>query len=115
MTDPQAVMMVYVTAPNRDEALKLAAALVEERLAACANVLDGVTSFYWWQGKVQREPEVSLILKTRADLLDALKRRVGELHSYTVPCVVAWPIAAGNEMFLDWVRSETQRTETAKN
>lgn len=115
MTDPQAVMMVYVTAPNHDEALKLAAALVEERLAACANIIDGVTSLYWWQGKVQHELEVSLILKTRAELVEALKRRIGELHSYTVPCVVAWPITAGNETFLDWVRGETQRTETAKN
>lgn len=108
MTDQPAVMMAYVTAPNRDEALKLAATLVEERLAACANVIDGVTSLYWWQGAVQHEPEASLILKTRADLVEALKRRVCELHSYTVPCVVAWPIAAGNETFLDWVRSETR-------
>lgn len=115
MTDQQAVMMVYVTAPNRDEALKLAMLLVEERLAACANVLEGMTSVYWWQGKVQQEPEVSLILKTRVDLVEALKRRIGELHSYTVPCVVAWPIATGNETFLDWVRGETRRTETAKN
>jgi periplasmic divalent cation tolerance protein len=104
----QPVMIVYVTAPNRDEALTLAAALVEERLAACANITEGMTSLFWWQGQVQRENEVSLILKTRADLLEALKRRVGELHSYTVPCVVAWPIADGNEDFLDWVRNETR-------
>lgn len=107
MTKP-AVMMVYITAPNREEALTLATVLVEERLAACANVADGMTSLFWWQGKVQRENEVSLILKTRADLLEAVKRRVGELHSYTVPCVVAWPIAEGNEDFLDWVRHETR-------
>lgn len=115
MSDQQTVMMVYVTAPNRDEALKLATALVEDRLAACANVLDGVTSLYWWEGKVQQESEVSLILKTRVDLMEKLKRRVGELHSYTVPCVVAWPIATGNETFLDWVRGETQPTETAQD
>ncbi len=106
MTKP-AVMMVYITAPNRDEALTLATVLVEERLAACANVAEGMTSLFWWQGKVQRENEVSVILKTRADLLAALKRRVGELHSYTVPCVVAWPIADGTETFLDWVRDQT--------
>lgn len=102
------VMMAYMTAPNREEALKLATVLVEERLAACANVSEGMTSLYWWQGQVQREAEVSLIVKTRADLIDALKRRVRELHSYKVPCVVAWPIVAGNEDFLDWVRAETR-------
>lgn len=104
----QSVMMVYVTAPNRDEALSLATALVEERLAACANIMEGVTSLFWWQGKVQRENEVSLILKTRTELLEAVKRRVAELHSYTVPCVVAWPIADGNEAFLAWVCDQTR-------
>lgn len=110
MVEQPAVMMAYVTAPNRDEALKLATILVEERLAACANVIERVTSLYWWQGQVQREAEVSLIVKTRADLIDALKSRVCELHSYTVPCVVAWPIAAGNEAFLNWVRAETRES-----
>jgi periplasmic divalent cation tolerance protein len=104
----QSVMIVYITAPNRDEALTVAAALVEERLAACANMIEGMTSLFWWQGQVQRENEVSLILKTRADLLDAVKARVGELHSYAVPCVVAWPIADGNEDFLEWVREQTR-------
>jgi periplasmic divalent cation tolerance protein len=104
----QPVMMVYITAPNRDEAMTLATALVEERLAACANITEGMTSLFWWQGQVQRETEVCLVLKTRADLLDAVKARAAELHSYTLPCVVAWPIADGNEDFLDWVRKETR-------
>jgi periplasmic divalent cation tolerance protein len=104
----QPVMIVYITASSRDEAMKLATALVEERLAACANIAEGMTSLFWWQGHIQREKEISLILKTRADLLDAMKARVRELHSYTVPCVVAWPIADGNEDFLDWVREQTR-------
>ena len=108
MADQPVVMMAYVTAANREEALKLATVLVEERLAACANIIEGVTSLYWWQGEVQREAEVSLIVKTRAELIEALKRRVCEIHSYTVPCVVAWPITAGNEAYLDWVRGETR-------
>lgn len=100
------VMMVYVTAPDRDQALKLATLLVEERLAACANVHGAMTSVYWWQGKLQQESEVAVILKTRADQVEALIRRVGEIHSYSIPCVVAWPIAAGNPDFLAWVREE---------
>jgi periplasmic divalent cation tolerance protein len=102
------VMLTYITASNRDEAVKLARVLVEERLAACANVYDGITSFYWWEGKVQQEGEVSLLVKTRADLLEALTARVRELHTYTVPCVVSWPIAGGNETFLTWIREETR-------
>jgi periplasmic divalent cation tolerance protein len=104
----QTVMMAYITVPNRDEALRLAAVLVEERLAACANVNDGMTSLYWWQGQVQQEREVGMIVKTRADLVEKLERRVRELHSYTVPCVVAWPLTAGYTPFLDWVRQETR-------
>jgi periplasmic divalent cation tolerance protein len=104
----QTVMMAYITVPNRDEALRLAAVLVEERLAACANVNDGMTSLYWWQGQVQQEREVGMIVKTRADLMTSLEQRVRELHSYTVPCVVAWPLMAGYAPFLDWVRQETR-------
>jgi periplasmic divalent cation tolerance protein len=104
----EAVMLAYITAPNREEALTLARALVSERLAACANVFDGMTSLYWWQGQVQQEGEVSLLVKTRADLLDALVARVRELHSYAVPCVVSWPVSAGNDAFLDWIREETR-------
>jgi periplasmic divalent cation tolerance protein len=107
MTD-QTVMMAYITVPNRDEALRLAAVLVEERLAACANINDGMTSLYWWQGQVQQEREVGMIVKTRADLMKPLEQRVRELHSYTVPCVVAWPLTAGYAPFLDWVRQETR-------
>ena len=109
MAEQHAVMIAYITAPNREEALKLATVLVEERLAACANVGADITSIYWWQGQVQQESEVGLIVKTRADLIERLTSRVCELHGYTVPCVVAWPIAAGNEAFLDWVHAETSR------
>ena len=108
---PQPVMMAYITASDHDEALSLATVLVEERLAACANILDAMTSLYWWQGEIQRGREVSLIVKTRADLIEPLKRRVCEIHSYSLPCIVAWPIADGHEPFLDWVRNETQNIE----
>ena len=98
---------VYITAPTETEASTIARALISERLAACANVFDGVRSFYRWEGEVQDDTETVLILKTRTDLLDALIKRVVELHSYDVPCVVAWPIQGGHEDYLDSLQAET--------
>ena len=100
-------MWVYVTASSRQEALSIGRAVVGERLAACANILDGMTSIYWWERSLQEEGEASLILKTRSDLIDRLTARIRELHSYACPCVVAMPIAAGNPGYLDWIFQET--------
>jgi periplasmic divalent cation tolerance protein len=82
-------------------------AVVEERLAACANVLDGMTSVYWWQGTLEQAREAVLILKTRAELIERLSARIKELHPYACPCVVALPIAAGNAAYLGWIADET--------
>lgn len=101
--------LVYVTASSKDEALKIARTVVEERLAACANVFQPITSIYWWEGRVQEEGETSFLLKTRADLVDALTQRVKTLHSYTCPCVIALPVAAGNPAFLSWIENETRK------
>ena len=101
--------LVYVTASSKDEALAIARTVVEERLAACANVFQPITSVYWWEGKLQEEGETSFILKTRADLVEALTQRVKALHSYTCPCVVALPIAKGNPDFLAWIETETRK------
>lgn len=97
---------VYVTASSRDEALKIGRACVEARLAACANVFGGATSVYWWQGRLVEEGEAILVMKSRAPLIDALTSRVKDLHSYTVPCVVALPIVAGNPAYLAWIAQE---------
>jgi len=99
------VMMAYVTASSRAEALELGRALVQERLAACANVLDGMTAIYHWDGNLMEEDEAVLILKTTNNRLEALTARLRELHSYDVPCVVAWRIEAGNAAYLDWVKA----------
>lgn len=100
-------VLVYVTAGTRDEALGIARMAVSERLAACANILGGITSVYWWNGTVQDDGEVSLILKTRGDLVDALSARIKDFHSYDCPCVIALPISAGNPEFLRWIGEET--------
>ena len=101
--------LIYITAPNQDEALKLAHSLVGERLAACANLLGPITSIYWWDDKLNQDAEVALVLKTRAELVEALTARVRELHAYDCPCVVALPIDGGNPAFLSWITAETKR------
>lgn len=100
--------MIYVTTSSREEALRIGRHIVAERLAACANVLPGISSVYRWQGEVQEEGEAALILKTRSDLVEPLTARVKDLHSYDCPCVVALPITSGNPDFLQWIAEETR-------
>ena len=102
-----AVMIVYATAADPDEAERIGRTLVTERLAACANVIAGMRSVYWWEGRVQDASEAVLILKTTGERLDALIARLKALHSYDCPCIEAWPVADGNPDFLAWVARET--------
>jgi len=95
---------VYIVAGSHDEAGAIAAALIDEKLAACVNILPDLHSIYRWRGKVERADETALIAKTTADKFEAVQKRVKELHSYGCPCVVAWPIVAGNEDYLAWIR-----------
>ncbi|MFO1188692.1 MAG: divalent-cation tolerance protein CutA [Alphaproteobacteria bacterium] len=106
MTEPT---LVYMTASSDEEALRIGRALVGERLAACVNVIPGMRSIYWWDGRIQDDQETVLIAKTRTDLIAALTERVKALHSYAVPCVVALPITAGNKAYLDWLTGETAK------
>lgn len=99
--------VVLVTCPNSDCALSLARALVEEKLAACANMIDGLRSIYMWKGQVCDEAEVLLIIKTRQGRLEALMERVRALHPYEVPEIIALPVAAGSEAYLRWLADET--------
>jgi periplasmic divalent cation tolerance protein len=101
------ISLLYVTCATPDEAVKIGRALVEERLAACANVLPGMRSIYWWQGKLAEESECVLILKTRGDLFEAATARVKALHSYSVPCVLELPVARGHQPYIDWLMAET--------
>lgn len=101
------VSMVYVTASSREDALHLGRRLVDERLAACANVLDGMTSVYQWEGELREDREAVLILKTQSGLVEPLTARVRELHAYDCPCVVAWPVEQGNPEYLHWIENET--------
>ncbi|HOD74359.1 MAG TPA: divalent-cation tolerance protein CutA [Candidatus Bipolaricaulis anaerobius] len=103
-----AVIVVLVTCPSREAGEKIARALVEERLAACANLVPQVTSIYRWEGKVVRDHEVLLVLKTRRARFAALARRVAALHPYAVPEIVALPLEAGSRPYLAWVADSTR-------
>ncbi len=100
-------VFAYITAGSKEEALRIGRILVEERLAACANVLGGMTSVYRWNGAVEQAEEAVLIAKTRAGLFDRLAGRVRDLHSYDTPCVVELAVGRGNPAYLDWLRAET--------
>ncbi|MEW6738394.1 MAG: divalent-cation tolerance protein CutA [Nitrospirota bacterium] len=101
-------IVVYITAPNEDEAARIAKAIVEERLAGCANIVKGIRSIYSWQGKIEDDAEVLMIVKTQRHLFEPLKRRVKELHSYTVPEIIALPIIEGSEDYLNWLKEVTE-------
>jgi len=102
-TDIRTVLCLF---PDRDQARHIGATLVDRRLAACVNLLDGVESIYRWQGAVHRDPEVLAIIKTKAATFPALEKALTELHPYEVPEVIALPVAAGTGPYLDWVREQ---------
>ena len=100
-------VLLYITTRDRDEAVRIAERLVEERLVACGNVLDGMESVYWWNGKMERSKEAVLIAKTDRRNVELVTARILELHSYETPAVVAIPIDGGNADFLTWVERES--------
>jgi periplasmic divalent cation tolerance protein len=102
-------IVILITAGSADEAATIARTLVDEHLAACVNVVPGVRSFFFWEGRTQEAAETLLVCKSRRPLLDDLSRRVKALHSYTVPEVVALPIVAGLSDYLAWVNESTKR------
>jgi periplasmic divalent cation tolerance protein len=106
--------VVLVTAPSAEEAGRIGRALVDEHLAACANVVPAVASTYRWQGRVEEAGEALIILKTRQDLLGRLTERVKALHSYTVPEVIALPILGGNPDYLRWIDESVSAGEARR-
>lgn len=99
-------MFVYITTPNVEEAERIGRILVEERLAACVNIFP-IRSIYRWKGKIETSREAVIIVKTRKRLFGKLVRRVREIHSYEVPCIVGFNIGAGESRFLEWIDGET--------
>lgn len=99
-------LVVLMTAGSQEEADRIANALVTKMLAACVNVLPGVTSVYRWEGEVQRDQEWLLVAKSKRDVLDDLVQCVQAIHSYDLPEVIALPVVGGSEAYLRWVDSE---------
>ncbi|MGE0710079.1 MAG: divalent-cation tolerance protein CutA [Planctomycetota bacterium] len=106
MSEPRG-LVVLCTVPNEEEGARLARALVDERVAACVNLLPGVRSFYRWEGEVKDDPELLLVIKTTPARRDALIARIQALHSYSCPEAIALPIAAGSEPYLRWLGEVT--------
>ena len=105
MTD---IVTVYATFADAAEAERIARTLVEERLAACANIVGPCTSIYRWQGAVEQAEEVAALFKTRADTAARLIERLSALHSYDVPAAVVWPIVQAGESYRLWVLDSTR-------
>jgi periplasmic divalent cation tolerance protein len=102
------IRVAFVMAADEDEAARIGRALVEERLAACANIVGPVRSIYRWRGAIEDAREFMLIIKTQARLFDRLASRVKELHSYETPEIIALPLSAGWKPYLDWIFESTE-------
>ncbi|HEY0626011.1 MAG TPA: divalent-cation tolerance protein CutA [Allosphingosinicella sp.] len=102
------IVSVYTTFGSDEDARRIGRQLVEERLAACINILGRCHSIYRWQGNVEEAGEIAAILKTAADRAEALVARLTELHSYDVPAAVIWPIEQAHAPYAEWVRAETR-------
>jgi periplasmic divalent cation tolerance protein len=102
-----AARLMFVTAPNQAEAAEIARVLVEERLAACVNLLAPIRSIYRWRDRVEDDREVMLLIKTRASLARRIERRVRELHSYEVPEIIAVRLDSGSAPYLAWLFEST--------
>jgi periplasmic divalent cation tolerance protein len=100
-------IVVFITASNEDEGANIAKALVGERLAGCVNIVKDIRSIYMWEGKTEDEKEVLMIAKTQKSLFTKLSQRVRELHSYTVPEIMAMPVVEGYEDYLSWLKAVT--------
>ena len=101
-------IVILITTGSSDEAATIARTLVDEHLAACVNVIPGVRSFFFWEGKIQDAVEALLICKSRMPLMDAVIARVKTLHTYSMPEIIAVPIAAGLPTYLAWVKDATK-------
>ncbi|HET7588332.1 MAG TPA: divalent-cation tolerance protein CutA [Gammaproteobacteria bacterium] len=101
------LVTLLCTCPDTACGERIAAVLVEKRLAACVNLVPGVRSFYRWQGQARDDQEILLIIKTAAGHFDAIEALVHKLHPYDVPELIALPITAGARSYLDWLRAET--------
>ncbi|MEW5758763.1 MAG: divalent-cation tolerance protein CutA [Candidatus Omnitrophota bacterium] len=96
-------IVVFVTCSSREEGQKIAFGLLNKKLAACVNIIDGLASFFTWQGKLDSANESLLVIKTKANLFNELKKEVKAMHSYDIPEIIGLPIIVGEEKYLRWL------------
>ena len=104
-------IFVYMTFENEEQARAIGKALLERRCIACINIFPAMTSMYWWKGEMQHASEVAAVAKSTTEAFKELEQTVKELHSYDVPCIVAWPLTTGHSPFLQWIEDETQYSQ----
>ena len=103
-----AYIVLFITASSSEEAYKIAEVLLNQRKAACVNIVPGVSSLFWWQDKLDSAQESLLIVKTKASLLPEIISLVKGIHSYDVPEIIALPIVGGNQDYLEWIGREVK-------
>lgn len=96
--------LVYVTASNEEEAINIGETIVNERLAACSNIISHMKSIYWWEGNIEKDNESILILKTLEENFVPIINRIKEIHSYENPCIIALPVLNISDSYLEWVK-----------
>lgn len=101
------VLVVFVTAKNRKEAVKIGEEMVHTKLAACVNIIPGIHSIYRWDRKIAKAQEVFLVLKSTKSRYRALEKAIKTMHTYEIPEIIALPVMEGLDKYLEWVRSET--------
>ena len=101
-------IVLLITTANTEEAQRITRALLNQRKAACVNIVPKVSSHFWWQGKLDSAQESLLVVKTKASQLSEIIRLVKELHSYETPEIIALPIVGGNQDYLDWIGEEVK-------
>lgn len=109
MNDSAPIRLVYVTCKSLPEARSIGKIVVQERLAACINILGPVESIYQWEGKLTEESEIAFLCKTSEIQLEKLIDRIKELHPYACPSILAWTVDKGNEAFLGWIEKSTEK------
>lgn len=101
-------IVVLVTVPQEEEAAQMANTLIDERLAACVNILKDIRSLYRWKGAIEDEGEVLMVVKTQERLFESLVKRIKQMHSYSVPEIIALPIVKGSDNYIQWMKEETE-------
>ncbi len=104
-------IVIFITTADDEEAQLISRVLLEQRKAACVNIVPGVNSLFWWQGSIDSARESLLVVKTKASLLDEIVAIVREIHSYDVPEIIALPIVGGNQDYLEWIEKEVEGAE----